>query len=175
MSNFFTDGAAAGPGRSVHWNTPPEILDAVRQLGPIELDPCSNAGSMVNASASIAGDDGTVINWTVSPGGVVFINPPYGRGAISPFAAKFASEARKKRSSHLIALVPARVETRWFAQFVAPDGVVWLAIRGRLKFWINGEPGQSAPFPSALIYAGPDPDVFAEIFGDLGTVWSRKR
>lgn len=171
-AEFWTSGAAGGPGNRVDWNTPPEILDRVRLLGPIYLDPCSNPGSMVGAElVAQEENDGTAIDWTAPAGSVVFVNPPYGRGKIAPFADKFAAEA-PERSSHLIALVPARVETKWFRTF-SESAPLWCAIRGRLRFYVDGAPGQSAPFPSAVIYAGPEPARFAEVFGEIGSVWSR--
>ena len=90
--SFFTDGAAAGPGKRVDWNTPPEVLARVRRLGPILLDPCSNAGSRVDAAIGLT-SGGPVVPWAVAPGGVLFINPPYGRGQVMPFAQKFRDEA----------------------------------------------------------------------------------
>ena len=173
MAQFWTnDGAAAGPGASVHWNTPPSLITRVKALGPIELDPCSNPHSMVGAYTELGAQyDGTKVSWKVSKGAVTYVNPPYGRGQIMPFAAKFYTEAEKNYDCHLVALVPARVETQWFDLFVNTPGAVWCAITGRLKFWQDGKPGKSAPFPSALIYAGPDTDKFRSLFGQIGSVW----
>jgi phage N-6-adenine-methyltransferase len=170
--SFYTSGPAGGASRRVDWNTPPEIVAKVRELGPIYLDPCSNANSVVGAKvAAVEDDDGLRLSWRAPPGEVVFVNPPYGRGKVRPFAEKFAEDAHA-RASHLIALVPARVETKWFATF-ADSASAWCAVRGRLRFLVDGKLADPAPFPSAILYAGPEPRRFAEVFGELGAIWTR--
>ena len=61
-----------------HWNTPPKILAVVREFfgGRIDLDPCSNEHSLVQASDQYKlPEDGLALEWF----GSVFCNPPYGR------------------------------------------------------------------------------------------------
>jgi hypothetical protein len=65
------------------WNTPPELLDIVRKMyGRIDLDPCSNALSKVNAKHNfmLPEVDGLSCSWQMNGKGdftFVFVNPPY--------------------------------------------------------------------------------------------------
>lgn len=52
----------------------------------------------------------------------------------------------------MIALVPARTDTRWWHADIAGRADVWL-LRGRLAF---GDGSQAAPFPSAVVAWGAD-------------------
>jgi len=60
------------------FNTPPELLEQVRQLDArgIGLDPCSNAYSLVDARTAWdgTGQDGLIPSWRGH--GLVFMNPP---------------------------------------------------------------------------------------------------
>lgn len=146
------------------WRTPAVVLDLVRQLGPIGLDPAGHQESLVGAAVEYRlarGDDGLVMPWTVS--GLVYVNPPFGR-ALPEWAAKAAAEARK--GAEIILLTPARTDTRWWhGTILQADAICYW--RGRLTF--EGAPAPS-PFPSALSYWGPSADRFAEVFGTRGHV-----
>lgn len=65
-----------------------------------------------------------------------------------------------------VALVPARVDTKWWRTLT--DGASVCFIQGRLKF---GNGVNSAPFPSAVVYLGPNPNRFAAAFGNIGTIY----
>jgi hypothetical protein len=66
---------------SVHWRTPPDILERARKVfgGPIELDPCASydpVGHYATVNWRLAdGQNGLVANWSHKK---VFINPPFG-------------------------------------------------------------------------------------------------
>jgi hypothetical protein len=63
------------------------------------------------------------------------------------------------------------MDTRWFDELTREtDEAVVCCWRGRLRF--IGAAG-AAPFPSLVIYFGPKPDVFADVFGAVGSVWHR--
>ncbi len=71
-------------GSNLHWNTPSDILDAVRETfgGSIVLDPCSNDTSIVGARVEyrLPDNDGLKDRWNVDgPGTTAFFNPPFGR------------------------------------------------------------------------------------------------
>jgi len=150
------------------WNTPPKIIDLIRRLAPIGLDPCSNSGSVVGSR--VCWDkkaDGLSKPW--GGFGLVFVNPPYGKGikgepGIIDWLSKCAYEAT--HGVELIALVPARTDTKWFQcyGFTSQRICFW---RGRIKF-TGGD--SSAPFPSALLYWGPRSERFSEIFTDYGVI-----
>jgi len=133
-------------------------------LGPVGLDPCSNPQSIVGAAEEWSletSQDGLAPNW--GSYGPVYVNPPYGRGAIDQWAAKIALEGAF--GVELIALLPARVDTSWFrAVWTARAVCFW---SGRIKF-LGAESG--APFPSALPYWGGHVDRFCEVFSAAGKV-----
>jgi hypothetical protein len=73
------------PNQSNNWNTPPKLLEIIGNFfnGKIDLDPCSNSGSMVKAfrAYELPYNDGLVKTWHIYEGGRVtnvFFNPPYG-------------------------------------------------------------------------------------------------
>lgn len=149
------------------WYTPPEFVGRVaRALGEIDLDPCADDGKDVPAATHFTkADDGLVREWF----GRVFMNPPYGNngGGIEPFVRKLVEEFEAGRVVEAVALVPAKTDTRWFALL---DPYPRCFVRGRLKF--SGHEN-SAPFPSAAVYMGPDKAGFLAAFADLGTVFER--
>lgn len=132
------------------WETPPEVLERLYRVvdGRFGLDPCAAArrGPRANVRARVrftAEDDGLTLPW-IAPS--VFVNPPYGR-SLAAWVAKAREEARSGRAGVVIALVPARPDTKWWFQHIADIADVWL-LRGRLAF---GDGSRPAPFPSALI------------------------
>lgn len=61
------------------WNTPPKYINPIKHFfgGQIDLDPCSNKFSTVNAKQNFVypAEDGLVQPWE---GNKIFINPPSG-------------------------------------------------------------------------------------------------
>lgn len=140
------------------WNTPAEIIEAIKPLGAIALDPCSNGSSIVPALVRwSAGDDGLAVDhrWheiTRKLGGLVYVNPPFEE--LSTWIARCGAEARA--GAEVIALCPARTDTRWWAAALDAGGTAALW-RGRIRF---GGARNVAPFPIALIYWGPRAHAF---------------
>lgn len=147
-----TNKAALFTSKSDTFLTPPHVLDAVCELGPIDFDPCPHPAAEATKRAHFQDayppQDGLTAQWSKyqTPGGVTFVNPPYGR-ELSAWADKMASET----ANTIVCLVPARVETRWW-HTLSRHMVAWCAIAGRLKFYDEhgNETPHSAPFPSAL-------------------------
>lgn len=143
------------------WNTPQEVIDALAPLGPIGLDPCSNAGSIVPAAVAWTEvDDGLPRAWTGF--GLVYVNPPYGY-ELPTWIEKCGAEAAN--GAELVVLVPARPDTQWMGHALETGAVVGLW-RGRLTFLAGGT---SAPFPSALLYWGPRGELFRDVVAHLVT------
>lgn len=127
------------------WCTPSEVLNPLREFAPIDLDPCSNANSIVGAEQSISlPGDGLADDWICGPRSIVYCNPPYGR-QIGPWIQKCALVG--SGNGNVVALIPASTDTRWWHNHVAHAAAIcfW---RGRLKF-VGAEAG--AKFPSALV------------------------
>jgi len=144
------------------WYTPQHIIDRVlRVFGEISLDPCSNSANEEEANVPAenyytAATDGLSQPWH----GRVYMNPPYG-DEIPQWVDRMVQAFEGEEVDEAIALLPARTDTNWFR----PLGNYVLAfIRGRLKF--SGSEN-SAPFPSVVIYLGPDKQGFIDAFEDV--------
>ena len=158
-------------GKNVHfssesneWTTPKTIVDrTIHLLGSIDLDPCSNSYITPNIPATkhyTIDDDGLSEFWH----GRVYMNPPYGE-EIGNWTEKLRTEYEEGRTTQGIALIPSRTDTEWFRGMdTFPRCNIW----GRLKF---SEYGNSAPFPSVVIYLGNNITGFIEIFCDIGSVF----
>ena len=146
------------------WYTPPEIVEAVRELfGIIDLDPCSNSHEAPNVPARTIytrEDDGLTREWS----GRVYLNPPYGKG-IGPWIEKVRAEHEAGRVTAAVVLVKAATDTRWFR--LLSERYPRCEVAGRLKFSGCKAP---APFPSVLFYLGDEVQRFAEVFARFGVL-----
>ena len=153
--------------KSAEHYTPPEIIKLVLGFWGVEkvdLDPCSNSWENPQFPARevfTKEDCGLAHRWEAN---TLFMNPPYGR-EIGYWSAKLTDEYKLGRVKEAIALVPGRIDTRWFGLFY---GYTACFITGRLKFVNNSDP---APFPSVLFYLGEREDAFAEHFSSVGKIW----
>ena len=177
--------AAQNPaGGRDDWRTPAEVLDRVRELAPIGLDPCTAydnpTGAAIWAVAPGAWPDramplsaridGLKLFWAANcpRGSLVYCNPPYSRGELAAWAGKCRHESGQ--GAEVIALLPVDTSTQWWHDSCVPslaDAVCFW--RGRLTF--VGAPGP-ASFPSALIYWGSRPNRFADVFVRVGAIWT---
>ena len=148
------------------WRTPGEVIERVRTVAPIGLDPCASREGSVGARVELhEGDDGLAWGWCrlVRGDEVVYVNSPYGR-ALAAWMSKCASEAETGIS--IIALTPARTDTRWLPW----DSQAICFWRGRLTFEGASAP---APFPSALMCWSMSRRVvgaFDDAFGTRGQI-----
>lgn len=146
---------------STEWHTPEVILEAVRRIGPIALDPCTVASNPTGAEKFFTLEDNGLEQSWICDGGLCFMNPPYGR-AIAPWCVKAALAARC--GTEMVCLLPSRTDTRWMnTLWRRAQGIVFIS--GRLTF--KGAPNP-APFPSALIYLGSRHWRFFRAFDHLG-------
>lgn len=147
------------------WYTPRHVIERVLNLfGEIDLDPCSNAkGAAANVPAGehfTQADDGLSQQWH----GRVYMNPPYG-DEIGQWTARLLQAYADQEIDEAIALLPARTDTAWFRPF--KQRALCCFVNGRLKF---SESKDSAPFPSVIVYLGPDRENFVEYFNDIGDI-----
>ncbi len=111
-----------------NWCTDPETLEIVYQFDAIGLDPFSNAHSLVQSRRRIMLPDNSLLaDWPVEE--LVWCNPPYG-DALTACAQKIGAHAQQ--GGEVLTLVPARVDTQWWQDFLRPP--IWLAFRRRLRF-----------------------------------------
>ena len=162
------DLAVLHSSEKMDWRTPSDVLDLVRGVGIIGLDPCATLDKKHHFAAFnlTEDDDGLEHDWSTYVGedALVFVNPPYGR-ALPHWVEMCATEA-ESCDIEIVLLVPSRTDTRWFrlASESADARCLWY---GRLRF---EDAPSSAPFPSACFYWGPSPYLFASIWSDAGEV-----
>ena len=135
------------------WATPQAFFDEVNERYGFTLDVCALPSSAKCARYFTPETDGLAQDWAPH---VCWMNPPYGR-EIGAWMVKAVEEWRK--GATVVALVPARTDTRWFQDYAMQGAVTF--IRGRLKF---GQATNSAPFPSALVVYEHAPQQ------DVGTI-----
>lgn len=124
--------------KSDEWATPIELFDALHNRFIFDLDAAASDENHLCDRYYTKENDGLRQSWEWRR---VFCNPPYSQ--IKLWAAKFIEESKHARC--IVALVPARTDTKWFQSLMASaDKIVF--IKGRLHFSNAG----SAPFPSAL-------------------------
>lgn len=163
-----TDYLSLARGTNVHfssgtpeWYTPADIIERVVQvLGAIDLDPCSDGKNVPAKKHFTETDDGLAQSWQ----GRVYMNPPYGQG-IAKWISKLIESYESRAVMAAVALVPARPDTDWFECF---DAYLRCFVHGRLKFSAHEN---SAPFPSMVVYLGPNEGDFIERFSELGGIY----
>lgn len=175
-------------GRGDHWNTPPEVLSPVLEFfGEVDTDPCTNAGSIVQAGLTYDGSceeqDGLIQPWR----GSSFVNPPFSRGQPVRWLTKAAME-RRKRGCEVIVLLNVATSTEYFAEF-APVHVGDLAenvgrerqrfkhAASRIAFWRSriafleaGKPIEGNRFEQMFLYFGTRERRFREVFREVAWV-----
>lgn len=146
-----------------NWETPQSFFDELHAEFAFDLDAAaSESNTKCNHFFTIK-DNALEQTWYRPGEGiyVIWCNPPYGRVVTGKWVKKFEEEANK--GATVVALLPARTDTRWFHQYIwEPLGykgevqIRW--IKGRLKFELDGKPildkhgrPQSAPFPSMVV------------------------
>ena len=114
------------------WQTPDDVLDVVRQVGPIALDPCTVTSNPTGARHFYTpAEDGLSRSWSTDQfRDIVYVNPPYGRECAA-WVAKAIEEA--KRGTKIVMLVAARPGSRWCQDLLTNATIVcWW--RGRIRF-----------------------------------------
>ena len=159
MSNAFWTTTHASSATD-QWATPGSYFQSLTGEFSFTLDVCALASSAkaplyygpdhVNPSKL----DGLSQDWaTDAAGGVVWMNPPYGR-TIGDWMHKAVAESDK--GATVVCLVPSRTDTAWFQDTALARQAMGRAeirfIRGRLKFGNSKNP---APFPNCLVVFRP--------------------
>lgn len=125
------------------WSTPQAFFDQLDSEFKFTLDPCSNGKNNKCDLFFTEAENGLLQDWR---GHTVFMNPPYGRG-IKNWIEKAHKEGLKPNTT-VVALIPARTDTKCWHEWIFDTGAEIRFIKGRLKF---GDAKDSAPFPSAVI------------------------
>jgi site-specific DNA-methyltransferase (adenine-specific) len=153
--------------QSDEWTTPSDLFDQLQQEFRFDWDAAATqANALCDAGRYFGLDhadaylrDALAVQQWFSPGQRerFFLNPPYSK--CRAFIAKAATEA--EYGALVVALVPARTDTRWFHDHIwdrvahAPRPQVEVRFhKGRLTFGGTGTPN-SAPFPSMIVVFHP--------------------
>ncbi len=129
--------------------TPNYVLDPVRRdLGRIQLDPCTEPDNPVGADRFFTPpQDGLMESWD---SGAVFVNPPYGKSR-EPWVLRCIDEGQW-RGRRIVLMIPAHTDTKIF-QLALSSATAVCFIRGRVKFGVlrPNRRQEAASHPSALI------------------------
>lgn len=129
------------------WTTPPIITKA---LGPVDLDPCSNERSSVQARRVFRldkGQDGLVLAKFVGRNELVFINPPYSRGNVEKWVDAYGHV-------RFVFLLRLDTSTIWFYELLRRCEALLVLKKKRTNFVPPpGVKGESNAFPHGLFFA----------------------
>lgn len=163
---------------SQSWCTPPKYVNAIKRFwnGTIDLDPCSNEFSIVQANTEfrLPEHDGLKESWEGY--NRIYVNPPYGsdreRGTtIKDWLAKCAI-THNNFGAEIIALIPVAPNTRHWKNFIFGQATsICFLYDTRLRFLEEGmDGGKGAPMACCLIYWGKNKDAFFCNFIEYGAV-----
>lgn len=139
--------------KTTSWGTPKDLFDKLNRIYNFSFDLAASEENALCQQFFTAEQNSLVQDWTDVVG---WLNPPYDK--CKEFVAKCMAEDEKAKLVCL--LVPARTDTKWFQSL--PFGTWVFFFRGRLKF---GQAGNSAPFPSCLVFFGKDSYMARELAG----------
>lgn len=122
-----------------------------RAVGPVWLDCCSNERSVMTRQLEFrldCGQDGLELAHLIPrhPPGIVWCNPPYGRGEVLRWV-------RAYRHTSFCFLLRHDSSTKWFKELFAATGVI-AQPHDRVDFDPPPgiDPGPSNPYPHSLFY-----------------------
>jgi len=137
------------------WETPQDFFDRLDRIYEFTLDVCATDENTKCDQYLTPEIDGLSQSWA---GEVCWLNPPYGR-EIGKWVEKAYSET-KNGNCKVVALLPARTDTKWWHRYVMKAATIGL-VKGRLSF-VGGE--SAAPFPSAVAFFRKHDKVVPEFF-----------
>lgn len=126
------------------WETPWDIFNPIDANYHFTLDVCASQNNAKCERYFTKETNGLEQSWANE---VCWMNPPYGR-QIVPWVKKASEEVQ--RGAIIVALLPARTDTKWFHDYVLPFAKVQF-LKGRIIF-VGASHG--APFPSILAFYG---------------------
>jgi|TARA_Y100000310_G_scaffold331033_1_gene403859 site-specific DNA-methyltransferase (adenine-specific) len=132
----------------VDWQTPDDVFVPLEAEFGFTLDAAASEDNSKCADYIGEAEDGLTTPWR----GIVWCNPPYGRG-LGAWARKAAAETFRGVTSVL--LIPARTNTKWFHQYCLGYGEVRF-IKGRPKF---GGASEGLPWPLCVVVFRGKPAV----------------
>ena len=128
--------------KSDNWATPADLFNKLNAEFDFNLDPCASADNHKCARYYDITQDGLTKEWTKNDR--VFMNPPYGK--MIKHWVKKARQSYEENGALVVALLPARTDTKWWLDCMASAEIRF--IKGRVKF---GDGKNGAPFPSVIV------------------------
>lgn len=161
---------------AVEWYTPPELFSVLTDDGaPVHFDvdvAAPGLGGVVTSpfiavpASRFITKDLDALNPATSWGfrTKCWMNPPYG-SLLPAFTGRAAEHAAE--GGEVLALLPARTDTRWWHSTVMAHADAVIFIRSRLRFIdATGRRGESPAFGQVLVAYGP---TFAELLERAAT------
>ncbi|MFB5292248.1 DNA N-6-adenine-methyltransferase [Enterococcus faecalis] len=130
------------------WETPQKLFDELNEKYQFDIDVAASTKNAKLPKYFTKEDNALIQEWD----GNVFCNPPYGR-KLRKWLEKGYQEHLRVPERMIVFLLPARTDTSYWHDFIFGKADIQF-LRGRVKFEINGEGGNSAPFPSAIVVYG---------------------
>jgi phage N-6-adenine-methyltransferase len=123
---------------SYEWETPQELFDELNNEFNLDVDVCATNENAKRKVFFTKESDGLKQDWL---GLRCWMNPPYGRQI-----GDWVQKAAEGGASVVVALLPARTDTRWFHDYIYNKAEIRF-LKGRVKFSGKGP----APFPSMIV------------------------
>lgn len=127
---------------SDNWATPTALFNKLNEEFNFNLDPCADDKNHKCARYYTKEQNGLSKIWTGTDR--VFLNPPYGK--MIKHWVKKARQSYEENGALVVALLPARTDTKWWLDCMASAEIRF--IKGRVKF---GDGKNGAPFPSVIV------------------------
>jgi len=140
MSNFDKNRFDS---KSIEYETPDSLFQKLNREFNFTVDVCATKeNTKVPFKYFTKENNGLIQDWKNE---VCWMNPPYGREML--FWLKKAKYESENNNSIIVALIPARTNTKWWGEICLQSSEIRF-IQGRPKF-NNGKHG--LPFPLAII------------------------
>jgi len=128
------------------WETPQKLYDELNKEFNFNLDVCATDENTKCDTWFTKKDDGLSKKWI----GNVWCNPPYSKDEMKYWVKRAHEEVRNGNANVVVMLIPSRTDTRYFHNYIYNKYEIRF-IKGRIKFLLDGEVKQAAPFPSMIV------------------------
>lgn len=132
--------------------TPPDFMDGIyAAFGTVDLDPCADLRSPVEACRRILpseGGDGLVDDWS---GGLAYVNPPFSN--MLAWLRRAYEQWRAGNVTTVVCLVPVRTDSAFFHDTLIREADIFL-LQGRVKFLSPQGKSQQTPFSLMIVTLG---------------------
>ncbi|MHC5215413.1 DNA N-6-adenine-methyltransferase [Enterococcus sp. LJL128] len=130
------------------WETPQQLFNKLNEKYHFDLDAAASKENAKLENYFTEEDDSLVQDW--GSYNSIFCNPPYETKLQNAFVKK-AYEEHQKNGNTIVLLLPARVETKRWHQYIFGKTEIQF-LEGRLRFENKGVPHpHNAPFPCAIV------------------------